>query len=91
MQTVENGAEILASIAGALGVTDAKTNEMLRIRCELAEDYINNIFDDLSKARKQLAEGDKTMRNMAKEVTNLEKAADKIWQNIIKYKDKISE
>ena len=27
MQTVENGAEILASIAGALGVADAKASK----------------------------------------------------------------
>ena len=92
MQTVENGAEILASIAGALGVTDAdaKTNEMLRRRCDLAEYWVNNIFASLSKARQQLAKGDKTMQQMANEVENLEKAGDKILQKIKKYKDKVS-
>ena len=90
MQTVENGEEILQQLASALGVTDSDKDDFHRRRSELAEYWVNVIFASLSKARQQLAKGDKTMQQMANEVENLEKAGDKILQKIKKYKNKLS-
>ena len=84
-------AELNSELKGALRVKDAISNEMLRRRCTSAEDYINNIFDDLFQARRELAAGDKTTKQLANKVQNLEKAADKIWKEIALYVNKLSE
>ena len=90
MRQITKGEEILQQIASALGVTDSDKDEVLRRRSDLAEYWVNVIFASLSKARQQLAKGDKTMQQMANEVESLEKAGDKILQKIKKYKNKLS-
>ena len=68
MQTVENGAEILASIAGALGVTDA-AQKMEKSDIKEVESRLTSIkrnlayFEKEFKKAKQSGEISKTAKN----------------------------
>ena len=56
MQTIENGAEILASIAGALGVRDAKS---LKQRAKNSPYKLKDLKDRVKAADKDLEEVEK--------------------------------